>query len=187
MRKKKVAFTGHRPESLSFGRSLNAGRIEEFKIVLCDEIRREMDEGCDTFYCGGARGIDLLCGEIVLEEKADRHPDVQLICVIPYEQQDERWGQTWKERYRSVLCGADSIRQICDSYQRDCFHIRNRYMVDACDLLIAVYNGKTTGGTAYTVQYAIKQGKEVVIINPDTFEKKIISARSSIRRDKKVI
>ncbi len=177
MLRKAVAFTGHRPESLPFGRDLNQGHFEEFQVILWNEISRRMDEGYDTFYCGGARGIDLLCGEIVLAERMTRHPDVKLICAIPYKEQAERWGWMWKQRYYDVLRGADSIKQICDGYQWECFHIRNRYMVDSCDLLIAVYNGQEKGGTAYTVNYAMKQGKEVVIIHPDTLEKMVIPAK----------
>lgn len=41
-------------------------RFEEFQVVLWNEIGRIMDEGFDTFYCGGARDIDLLCGEIAV-------------------------------------------------------------------------------------------------------------------------
>lgn len=174
---KTVAFTGHRPESLPFGRNLTRGHFEEFQIVLWNEIRRRMDEGYNTFYCGGARGIDLLCGEIVLAEKQTQHPNVRLICAIPYEKQAERWSLMWKLRYDEVLRGADKVEQLCSVYRRDCFHIRNRYMVDACDLLIAVYNGKAEGGTAYTINYAIKQGKEILVINPDTLEKTAIHTR----------
>ena len=47
-------------------------------------------------------------------------------------------------------------------------NLRNKYMVDNSDLLLAVWNGKK-GGTANTVKYARKKEKEVVIINPDTF------------------
>ncbi len=180
MRRKTVAFTGHRPESLPFGRDLNRGHFEEFQIVLWDEISRRMDEGYDTFYCGGARGIDLLCGEIVLAEKMTRHSNVRLICAIPYKEQAERWGWMWKQRYYDVLRGADGIKQVCNGYQRECFHVRDRYMVDSCDLLIAVYNGQEKGGTAYTVNYAMKQGKEIVIIHPDTLERTVIPARDDI-------
>ena len=65
------------------------------------------------------------------------------------------------------------------TYQRGCFHIRNRYLVDNCDLLIAIFNGEGKGGTAYTVNYAMKQGKEIVILNPNTLTREVIPARTT--------
>ena len=50
-------------------------------------------------------------------------------------------------------------------------------MVDNSDVLIAIYNGEPKGGTAYTVNYAQKQGKEITIINPDTFKITVIHDR----------
>ena len=79
-------------------------------------------------------------------------------------------------RYYDLLRDSDRIIQLCDSYQRGCYHIRNRYMVDNCDVLIAIYNGETKGGTAYTVNYARKLGKEIVIIDPNSLTINIIPA-----------
>ena len=54
-------------------------------------------------------------------------------------------------------------------YQRDCYFIRNRYVADNSDKLIAVYYGSGKGGTAYTVCCAKKRGKPIVWINPRSF------------------
>ena len=43
--------------------------------------------------------------------------------------------------------------------------MRNRYLVDHANFLIAVYDGKP-GGTQYTVEYARKKGLEIVQIEP---------------------
>jgi uncharacterized phage-like protein YoqJ len=120
-----------------------------------------------------------MCGELVLAEKQTSNPQLKLICAIPFREQADRWSFEWKLRYRELLKGADQVVQVCDSYQRGCFHIRNRYLVDNCDLLIAIFNGEGKGGTAYTVNYAMKQGKEIVILNPNTLTREVIPARTS--------
>ena len=176
MDKKAVAFTGHRPESLPFGRNMDSGRYGEFETTLRKEIVHCMDEGYNTFYCGGARGADIVCGEIVIAEKRTNHPKVHLVCAIPSRGQADLWSWRWKQRYLNLLREADTIKQLCEEYQRGCYHIRNRYMVDNCDLLIAIYNGEGKGGTAYTVNYAREQGKEILIIDPNTLEKTAIPA-----------
>ena len=45
---------------------------------------------------------------------------------------------------------------------------RNQRLVDSAVLLIAVYNGEKRGGTAATVRYAQKAGREIIYINPTT-------------------
>jgi len=44
--------------------------------------------------------------------------------------------------------------------------IRNRLIVDGCDMLVACYDGRAGGGTVYTMTYAKQQEKPVVVIPP---------------------
>lgn len=171
----KAAFTGHRPESFQFTR--DSDEYYDLEQMIWKEICQLIEDGCDTFYCGAARGADIMCGEIVLTEKITRYPDVKLICAIPFKEQAKGWGIIWKMQYQELLRGADKIVQLCDGYEPGCYHIRNRYMVDNSDVLLAVYNGEPKGGTAYTVNYARKKGKRIIIINPNTMTKTVIPAR----------
>ena len=54
---------------------------------------------------------------------------------------------------------------VQDHYGPGCMQRRNRYMVDHSALLIAVYDGRKTGGTYYTVKYAKSLDKDIRIIN----------------------
>jgi len=45
---------------------------------------------------------------------------------------------------------------------------RNRFMVEYASTLLAVYNGEQRGGTAATVRYAQKMGREIIVIDPIT-------------------
>ena len=47
-------------------------------------------------------------------------------------------------------------------------------MVDKADVVVCAYDGQS-GGTAYTVDYAIKHDKIVIQINPSTLKVDIIS------------
>lgn len=42
--------------------------------------------------------------------------------------------------------------------------VRNRKMVDAADLVIACYDGRKTGGTWFTINYARRMKKDVVVV-----------------------
>ena len=50
-------------------------------------------------------------------------------------------------------------------------------MVEHASTLLAVYNGEQRGGTAATVRYAQKMGREIIVIDPIT---RLISHRKSV-------
>ena len=57
--------------------------------------------------------------------------------------------------------------------RRDAYANAGRYVVDHCDLLIAVWNGEPSrerGGTAEIVQYALKQNRPILRVWGDSFE-----------------
>lgn len=166
----KVAFTGHRPEQMI--------GVEESELNhhIFMEVARCIDEGFDTFYCGAARGADIMCGECVMDMK-EGGLAVRLVCVIPFRDQAASWGDWWRMRYWQLCREADQNILLSEEFSKGCFHARNRYMVDHADRVIAIYNGDGRGGTAYTVEYAKRMGKEIIIIDPKTMQKTVIPAR----------
>ena len=76
------------------------------------------------------------------------------------------WSDSAQERYRFILSQADSLEYVSHDYYDGCMLDRNRRLVDAADLLLAVYNGERRGGTAATVRYARKLGRRVIIVDP---------------------
>ena len=153
LRQRRCCFTGHRPEKL--------GRPEaEVVEGLKKEIRTAIADGFQTYISGMARGVDLWAAEIVLALR-DEGAAVHLICASPYKGFESRWSREWRERYRRVMERADLVRFICPGYSRDCFQRRNEWMVDHSARVIAVYDGQP-GGTRNTVDYAERQGLEVI-------------------------
>jgi hypothetical protein len=45
--------------------------------------------------------------------------------------------------------------------------MRNYLIVDASEIIVALWDGRKSGGTYRTVEYAIEQGKKVVIFTPE--------------------
>lgn len=174
---KALAFTGHRPESLPFGENELSPACIRLKAMLLTEIMDRASQGYGIFYCGAARGSDIIFGKLVLLAKATEYPNIRLICVVPHEEQARSWSERWRDRYYGLLEQADEMVLLSTRYTSGCYHRRNRFMVDRADVLIAVHDGSYTGGTAYTVEYARRKGKEIVIIDPDTLERSVISTR----------
>lgn len=153
--KKKVSFTGHRPEKLT-------RTEEEIKAELKEYIEQAEKEGIYEFICGMARGVDLWAADLVLEMRK-KNCKIKLICMIPYKSFSKKWGTYWKEKFDTVLKSADEIHYIQDSFSYSSFMERNKMMVDHSDIVIAVYNGEP-GGTHNTVEYAKSVGKVLYII-----------------------
>ena len=109
--------------------------------------------------------------------KGRRKTKNTLECVIPFPGQADSWEKADQKRRYIILTAADKAVITSEQYNRGCFFTRNRYMVDKADVVVCAFNGKS-GGTAYTVDYALKQNKIVIQINPETSEVSMLSKRS---------
>ena len=167
MNTKKCAFTGHRPQSLPFGFNETDERCIALKQTLRNEIIKLIEnEGVTHFISGMAIGVDMYAAEIILGLKAS-YPGITLESAIPCENQAAKWTEEQRDRYYDIAAKCDKETMIQRQYTPDCMHKRNRYMVDQADFIIAVCDGRYSG-TGKTVQYAQRQGKPIVIINPKT-------------------
>ena len=162
---KTCAFTGHRPNSFPWKYDETARDCVLLKKVLAGQIDALVGEGVTEWLSGMALGTDLWGAEIVLSLKK-KNPALRLHCILPCEGQEVKWPKAEQERYRSILRQADEVVYVSRAYHSDCMLERNRYLVDHAACLLAVYNGEWRGGTAMTVRYAQKLGREVIILNP---------------------
>lgn len=157
------SFTGHRPEKLPWGSAENAPRCIALKENLNKEVETAYHAGYRHFLSGMARGTDLYFCEAALSLR-DHYPDVTVEAVIPFPGQAERWNWHEQSRYHSLLehCNFETVVQ--HHYSHGCMQRRNRYLVEHSSRILAVYNGKG-GGTLYTLNYAIKQNLELIVLN----------------------
>ena len=51
--------------------------------------------------------------------------------------------------------------------------VRNKYMVDNSDMVIACWNGDCIGGTWNTIRYAMNNNKIIICINPEDLSIKV--------------
>ena len=98
------------------------------------------------------------------------NPAIKLHCAIPCKSQADKWEASLRDQYHAVLAEADSVIFVNREWTKNCMLERNRFMVDRCSIVLAVYNGEFRGGTAATVRYARKMGREIFILNPSTLE-----------------
>lgn len=148
----RVAVTGHRPQHLKL----------EDGYWIQGEFDRLIEKLQPTIAISGmALGADTWWANSAL------YADVPLHAYIPFPGQDERWREDDRLFYRDLLAKATKVITVCPEYTPAAFELRNRAMIDNCDLLIAAWNGKRTGGTFNAVAYAEKVGREIVFVDPN--------------------
>lgn len=106
--------------------------------------------------------MDIAAAEIVLQLREEGYP-VRLICASPYPGFENNWSRAWQMRYGAVIVKADLVRYIRPQYSRECFQIRNEWLVNHSARVIAVFNGQPSG-TKNTIDFALRQGVPVVQI-----------------------
>ena len=156
-----IAVTGHRPNKL-YGYNLNNEKNlelkEKFKKIL-------IDNKCTEAITGMALGVDTIFALAVLELK-DEGYNIKLHCAIPCKNHSCKWIKESVDLYNKILAKADIVKLVTDeTYKPYLMQIRNEYMVDLADKIIAVWNG-SSGGTANCVKYAQKKNKEIIRIIP---------------------
>lgn len=173
---KTVSFTGHRPNKFSHDgtfRNLDHELIAWVKSELYVAIFDAIDQGYRHFIYGGAIGVDMWAGEIVADLR-EFFPNITLTLYKPFEGQESRWTSQDIQAYRRLVSRCDSVKTICEGgYEAYKMIVRDKAMVDDSQLLIAVWNGDGgRSGTGHTVNYALKVGRPIWHINPQTREER---------------
>lgn len=144
-------FTGHR--------DLTAGQLDAVRARLTEELLAAVNDGYARFLCGFEAGADLLFAELVAALRS-RFP-LTLEAVLPYPQR----MNTSDAAFQRLIPACDAVTICSERYHKSCFQRRNQYMVDASQWVIAVWDGRETGGTAGTLRYARAKGKVIHIIS----------------------
>lgn len=111
-----------------------------------------------------AAGADSLFAELILQQGGS------LEAIVPFPEYEQVFPARPRERYRALLDAASVVtvlekkRSVQESY-----FAAGKKVVDATDLLLAVWDGKPAkglGGTADIVEYARQKLKQVIHVNP---------------------
>ena len=161
------AFAGHRPQKLPWRFDETAPGCVALKETLAAQVAMLIENGYTEFLSGMAPGVDMWAAQIVLSLRVT-NPSLRLHCILPCTGQSARWSAASREQYRAILEQADSIIFVNRANKKDCMLERDRFLVSYASLVLAVYNGERRGGTAATVRYARKLGRELIVIDPAT-------------------
>lgn len=152
----RIAVTGHRPNKLG-GEYLYDGPYTDF-------IRNQLMGIIKTYrptqmISGMAQGVDTIWAIIAIKL------GIRLVAAIPCYNQCMKWPPISQNLYRTILksVAKEDKYFLSERYTNTCMDDRNKWMVNNCDLLVAVWDG-TSGGTANCIHYAQQVGKEIKYI-----------------------
>ena len=139
-----VGITGHRPERL--GRNWSV--VERWIAEKIDEYKNKYGEV--GVISGMAQGVDQIAARVAIKK------GVGLKCYFPFPHRMSDF-----EKY--VIENAEEVRYEFDKYVPQSYTIRDRRIVDDCDVLLVVWDGIKSGGAYYTYKYALEKGKKVEV------------------------
>jgi uncharacterized phage-like protein YoqJ len=157
-----VAGTGHRPADMICGYD----RYHPFKLEKLKQIENYLTknkERIDTVISGVAQGYDQWLAWVALKV------GIPLWAFVPFKGQESRWTPESQDQYHKILSKADRIHYVSEpGYAGWKMHVRNKAMLDECDMLLALYNPeKKFGGTYSTVKKALEMGKPIINFWPN--------------------
>ena len=157
MKEKICCFTGHR--------EIEKDLEPYVHEVLASILSKLTVYGVTVYRAGGARGFDTLAEIDVLKLRKEV-PEIKLLLCLPCPDQAARWPFSEKRLYKRILDQANGYTYAEPQYTPFCMHKRNRQLVDGADFCVAYYNGRSGGGTDYTVKYAESRGVPVINLYP---------------------
>jgi uncharacterized phage-like protein YoqJ len=168
----KISFTGHRPDKIG-GYNNEKPQLSLFvENWLAEVTERIIDRFNNVeFISGAAQGVDTIAAEVILKHKETYiDKNIQLTMAVPYKNFGERWPQPARDRLQKILNIADKTVYVREAYTGPIvLQIRNEWMVNNSDIVIAVWDG-SSGGTMNCAKYAEECKRKIWRLNPLTCE-----------------
>ena len=164
-----IAATGHRPNKLVRDDIKPFTASQHFMLVrLCEKHLRLMN--ATSCISGMALGFDQAFAHAAM------NLGLPLIAAVPFVGQENIWPESSKKFWRHLIDYASTngeVHYLEEHYSSKALKDRNCWMVDHCNILLALCNNMGTSGTAHCINYANLKMKKVVNIWDDflTFER----------------
>lgn len=144
-----LAGTGHRPDKLGGYKEQVFTRLTDLAVKCLERYAPE------KVISGMALGWDQAVAEAACIKS------IPWVAAVPFEGQEGKWPEASQVKYRDLIAKATEIVVVCEGgYAAYKMIVRDKWMVDHCDAVLALWNG-SDGGTGTTVKYAT--GKKRII------------------------
>lgn len=165
-----IGITGHRPNRLYIGEARARVRLTEVLTALRDAAQANDPATPLVATSALAEGADRIFAEAALEL------GFQLHALLPFASADYETtfaNANTTSAYAALLKQAENVREMPGSLSdsKAAYEASGQAIVDQCDALVAVWDGKPAigrGGTPEIIEYALAQGLPVLWVNAAT-------------------
>ena len=144
-----VCATGHRPNKLGgYGLDVKT-KLEQLAFTWLEEHKP------DKAISGMALGWDQAFARAAIEL------NIPLVAAIPFIGQEQAWPDSSQKEWKRLVDAAYEVVIVSEGgYAAWKMQKRNEWMVDTCDLVLALWDG-SSGGTDNCVKYARTKSKSI--------------------------
>jgi uncharacterized phage-like protein YoqJ len=164
-----IAVTGHRPDKVGGYDLITFGYL----VAVAKMSLSWLNPQC--VRVGMALGWDMAVAQACYELKIAYTP------CIPFKGHECKWQPSQQQMYFDLIqkAGVPPVYVSEPPYAAYKMEIRNRYMIDNCNEILALWNGGQKGGTFNAVNYAKNSGKLVfnVFGNLEIFRNNLLEAK----------
>lgn len=156
-RKAVICGTGHRPDKLGgYGVEVKNKLLILARDFLSSRELYGKEYKTTRVISGGALGWDTAIAQAALSL------NIPLTLALPFPGYEDRWPESSKMELYAMQHQADVVQYICkEGYAGWKMQKRNEWMVDNCDLVLALWDG-SSGGTGNCIAYANKVRKPII-------------------------
>ena len=146
-----ISGTGHRP-----GVYFDHSQETEDKLIKLTE-KTLLELGATKVFSGMAIGFDTALAQAAV------NLGIPLVAVVPFVGQENVWPQESQDKYKLLISKASEVIVVSlGGYAAYKMQVGNQYLVDNCEILVALFNNKEmSGGTFNCVEYAIKTKRQI--------------------------
>jgi uncharacterized phage-like protein YoqJ len=153
-----IGITGRRPPEIGGYKLPNP-----IYISVCKQLEQQFKELKPTkIISGAAQGADQYAGFVA------NKLNIPVVYAVPFKNQEKFWPENSQKIYHSLLQKAQEIIIVSEGgFSHEKMQIRNKYIVDNCDVLIAVMQEDcVSGGTYNCVEFAKSINRKIIYIRP---------------------
>lgn len=162
-----LGVTGHRPDKLGGWKPPNP--VYNYVMDQLDEWLVRLHP--DLVYTGMALGVDTWMAQACIAT------NIPFVAVVPFHGFHSKWPPHSQIEFANLLTKAHSVIYTTAGevpYSPMLMQIRNQWIVDHADEMLAVFDG-SPGGTANTVRIARASGKPLHLVEFNDHIKSIAS------------
>lgn len=149
-----ICATGHRPNRL--GGYDNLPIIDEFAMRILSTRKRP-----SGLISGMAQGWDQSIAVACVRL------GIPFVAAVPFEGQEKRWPDATRRTYNQLLSAASQVHVVAKDYSDSAYLLRDRWMVDNSQAVLALWNGDRASGTGATVAYAREGNRPIENVWPE--------------------